>query len=1111
MKTESRAISILIIILLSLSQTNIATANNYDVPVIAPTGPISLVSVTSTGVLSNTESRHPKISGDGRYVVFESAADNLVPGDTNNCLDVFLHDSQTGTTKRVSVSSDGTQGNSPSHSADISYNGRYLVFQSAASNLVIGDSNSYDDIFLHDTLTSETKRVSVASDGSQANSSSSSSSDSIPSISSDGRYIAFASHANNLVPGDTNSNTDVFVHDTFTGQTSLVSIASDGSQGDNYSGNPSISDDGRYTAFYSQASNFISGDSIGSYDVFVHDRQTGNTICISKNSSGVLANDHSFQPSISGNGRFVAYMSWATNLVDGDTNGVNDIFLYDSLIDQISRVSVNDDGIQGNYYSSSPDISTNGRYVAFHSLSNNFDQDTWDNNGYLDIFVRDVLLDTTRRISIANDGNEGNDNTYNPSISDSGNQVAFETLASNLDSNDTNGVRDIALFENNMSPDIEIRQESYFDGWDDFGGVLPPSQVSVQGCVKNIGDIEVTGNVYLYVDGDWKDTVAFPDSGYLAINETECVYLNWDLGSAEGSTSEMIELFADIDVYDDIDYSDNSYYDEIDIYWSDFPLDRDGYKFDNGGYTIELFLDDLADLRINDLSSSGIARLVTYGLFVGPSEWKGRCFGMSSTSILYRDHPGLMPTGYSITHDIDEVDALPIIRKYQRNQILLGTKSLPNNFSPSVQLYKLINQMDKDSPIPVQLLLQTEGERGGHAVVAHKVINTQNNDFIFLYENEDHDQHHQININDGSFDYYGFDQFYPNETRLLPDDWIKEKAQDLADKFLLSNDWISLFVGSPVEVIVTNSSGDRIGTLSSTEINEIPGAEMWWVDGKYYFTLPNTDTYTVTATGDISTVVQGTDTATSNTMDLGYASPTSDGQIMAVSFTDVPVTDASPHITVIGDDPDNVDPIHLPGGGTHPADEIEVTNPETFPDVQSTHWAWNYVEGIYEAGLTSGYPDGTYLPENPVNRAEMAIFLQKGMRGASFTPPAIDGSHPFSDISGHWAESWIEELFDSGMTGGYPDGTYRPFNKVTRAEMAIFLLKARHGNSYSPPAASGGAFSDVEGHWAEAWIEQLAAEGITSGYPDGTFRPDRTVTRAEMAVFLVNAFGLPTL
>jgi len=115
------------------------------------------------------------------------------------------------------------------------------------------------------------------------------------------------------------------------------------------------------------------------------------------------------------------------------------------------------------------------------------------------------------------------------------------------------------------------------------------------------------------------------------------------------------------------------------------------------------------------------------------------------------------------------------------------------------------------------------------------------------------------------------------------------------------------------------------------------------------------------------------------------------------------------------------------------------------------------------------------------------------------------------DIGGHWAESWIEELFDSGMTGGYPDGTYRPLNQVTRAEMAIFLLKARHGNTYTPPEASGGAFSDVAGHWAEAWIDQLAAEGITSGYPDGTFKPDRTVTRAEMAVFLVNAFGLPIL
>jgi hypothetical protein len=181
----------------------------------------------------------------------------------------------------------------------------------------------------------------------------------------------------------------------------------------------------------------------------------------------------------------------------------------------------------------------------------------------------------------------------------------------------------------------------------------------------------------------------------------------------------------------------------------------------------------------------------------------------------------------------------------------------------------------------------------------------------------------------------------------------------------------------------------------------------------------------------------------------------------------------------------------------------------SFPDAPTSHWAFEFIESLARAGLATGHPDGTYRPGNPVTRAETAVFLKKGIHGASYTPPTPDGSHPFSDIGGHWAEAWIEDLYDEGFTSGFPDGTYRPQGNLSRAETAVFLLKAKHGSGYTPPTPSGGSFTDVASHWAEAWIEQLKVEGITSGYPDGTYRPNNRVSRAEMAVFLVNTFSLP--
>ncbi|HUE98253.1 MAG TPA: S-layer homology domain-containing protein [Anaerolineales bacterium] len=185
-----------------------------------------------------------------------------------------------------------------------------------------------------------------------------------------------------------------------------------------------------------------------------------------------------------------------------------------------------------------------------------------------------------------------------------------------------------------------------------------------------------------------------------------------------------------------------------------------------------------------------------------------------------------------------------------------------------------------------------------------------------------------------------------------------------------------------------------------------------------------------------------------------------------------------------------------------------------FSDIQSNYWALNFIERLYSAGITGGCGANplNYCPEEMVTRAQMAVFLERGMRGSSYNPPGVGGSTGFGDVQPtHWAGAWIKQLATDGITGGCGSGNYCPESPVTRAQMAVFLLRSKYGPSYSPPAVGGGTgFSDVQpGYWAAAWIKQLVAEGITSGCGTGTYCPESPVTRAQMAVFLVRTFSLP--
>jgi Tol biopolymer transport system component len=378
---------------------------------VAATASTSLVSVASDGTQGNDPSSSPASSSDGRVVAFDSIATNLVAGDTNAEIDIFVRDRQTAQTTRVSVASDGAQGSSDfgfSQGADasISADGRFVAFQAGFTNLVPGDTNSCvslpnlppgecPDIFVHDRQTGQTTRVSVASDGTQANDQSFR-----PAISADGRYVTFASVASNLVPGDTNGaqgvflGTDVFVHDRQTGQTTRVSVASDGTQANRESFAPTVSADGRYVAFVSLASNLVPRDNNGrrnpllGQDVFVHDRQTGQTTRVSVASDHRQALGPSFDPSISADGRRVAFASDASNLVLMDSNKLGDVFVRDRRAGTTVRASLASDGTQANDSSSLPAISADGAAVAFFSSATNLVAGDANQTG--DVFVREL-------------------------------------------------------------------------------------------------------------------------------------------------------------------------------------------------------------------------------------------------------------------------------------------------------------------------------------------------------------------------------------------------------------------------------------------------------------------------------------------------------------------------------------------------------------------------------------------------------------------------------------------------------------------------------------------------------------------------------------------------
>ncbi|TLF66028.1 hypothetical protein FE391_25705 [Nonomuraea sp. KC401] len=436
------------------------------------------VSLGPDGRQANHETWWPELSGDGNVVVFAGFASNLVSDeDTNGELDIFATDLRTRTTERVSVPTGGGLGDSFSLSPTVSHDGSFVGFTSGATNLVPGDTNGQTDAFVHDRRTGTTERISLSSAGVQGDGVSGA-----PDFSADGRFAVFVSDAANLVPGDTNGRADIFLRDRQAGTTERISVAHDGSQAGDQSREPSISADGRFVAFQSDADGLVPGDGNGRTDAFVLDREAGalKLVVVPHPDTDTRS------PVLSADGNALAF-----------TNGVGtgQIYVQDLSTGTSELVSANKDGGEASNMSFAPSLSADGRLVAFYSLADDIVEG--DTNRSNDVFVRDVAAGTSRKISGAPKGAEGDGGADLPSISADGRYVAFESSAGNLVEGDTNHRSDVFVHDLAPGPeplfapsDLKITSEH-----------SRPGRVQVRAQVKNVGELAGEYAAVLRVNG----------------------------------------------------------------------------------------------------------------------------------------------------------------------------------------------------------------------------------------------------------------------------------------------------------------------------------------------------------------------------------------------------------------------------------------------------------------------------------------------------------------------------------------------------------------------------------------------------------------------------------
>lgn len=403
----------------------------------------AIVSLSNTGAQADLDSyteTHDSVSGDGRYVAFTSYGLNLSPLVINVFPHIFVRDRTSGTVEMIDVSTTGTEGNDTADFAVISHDGRYVAFQSYATNLVAGVTAREAHIYVRDRTSGSTILASRSTAGVAGNSFSQA-----PAISGNGRYVSFTSYATNLVAGADVANGQIYLHDITTRATTLISLNMTNGDANGQSLNSSISFDGRHVAFTSRARDIVTQDTGGRIQVYARDRTTNSTSRISINSAGTWGDRDSDYAMISADGNTVVFTSTATNLTTGVTDAVQRIYVRNRP-GSTTLVASRANGASGtlsNGVAQGPTVSSDGRYVAFVSSATNIATGVTGTNDH--IYVRDLTGNTTALMDRSAASVLGNNRGYASTVSPDGRFVVFSSDATNLVTGDTNSAPDVFI------------------------------------------------------------------------------------------------------------------------------------------------------------------------------------------------------------------------------------------------------------------------------------------------------------------------------------------------------------------------------------------------------------------------------------------------------------------------------------------------------------------------------------------------------------------------------------------------------------------------------------------------------------------------------------------